>query len=313
MIAVVTISVKGAISWLTIPKGFRSAPVVAVVHGYVEHSRKTINIVEKSTNRHPDLADLEVDIDSQKERRMKEEQFKAELEKLVDNILKEPRRRRRNRKGPRRRRRDRRGPRRRRRDRWESIMLELGIDLNKDPETKSISNTPLSVRRLIMTKFEIFLKELNNLERKHDVHLGEFFHFEDGPDEFEIWDGKLKENFSISSDYGHYIVVSRPFDTDVNADLEGNPDAGAELEGKNKFEIELPTKFVEFMDDLLPDSDCPWKSRSEFIEDCIEYFIQGVFEKTNQLISLMIQKRWPKLKASVELDNSKNAKKEPTK
>jgi hypothetical protein len=83
-----------------------------------------------------------------------------------------------------------------------------------------------------MNKFEIFLKEINDLEQKHGVHLGDFFHFEDAPDEVEIWDGKRKERLSISSDYGHYVVASRPFDdTDAGAELEHQVDAGAELEG----------------------------------------------------------------------------------
>jgi hypothetical protein len=83
-----------------------------------------------------------------------------------------------------------------------------------------------------MNKFEIFLKEINDLEQKHGVHLGDFFHFEDAPDEVEIWDGKPKERLSISSDYGHYVVASRPFDdTDAGAELEHQVDAGAELEG----------------------------------------------------------------------------------
>jgi hypothetical protein len=73
-------------------------------------------------------------------------------------------------------------------------------------------------------KFEAFLKDLQALEQKHGVNIGDVYEGQDEPDEIELCclpedaDFNFKSTdinsvpFTIMRDYGHYVVFRRKCD-----------------------------------------------------------------------------------------------------
>lgn len=62
-------------------------------------------------------------------------------------------------------------------------------------------------------KIKAFLDDLHQLEKKHDVSIGEVFHTDEGPDEIELWSGRDEDPFHIARDYGHYAIIKRTEET----------------------------------------------------------------------------------------------------
>lgn len=48
--------------------------------------------------------------------------------------------------------------------------------------------------------------------------------------------------------------------------------------------IEIHSKRLDFIDGALAEEGCPWESRSDFIDDCVEFYLKAVFQRALDLV-----------------------------
>lgn len=72
--------------------------------------------------------------------------------------------------------------------------------------------------------------------------------------------------------------------------------------------IAIPNSWLAFIDHILAEPDCPWDSRSDFMEDCMEHFLQDVMAKSKDVLELIFQKRSEKYLKKVKEDNQRKSK-----
>lgn len=72
--------------------------------------------------------------------------------------------------------------------------------------------------------------------------------------------------------------------------------------------VSIPNSWIDFIDHMLGEPDCPWESRSDFVEDCMEFFLQEIMTQSKDLLELIYRNRFDNYFQKVKDKNSKSAK-----
>lgn len=72
--------------------------------------------------------------------------------------------------------------------------------------------------------------------------------------------------------------------------------------------VAIPNSWLAFIDHILDEPDCPWNSRSDFVEDCMEFFLQEVMSKSKDLLEMIYRNRFDNYFQKVKDKNSNAAK-----
>lgn len=58
-------------------------------------------------------------------------------------------------------------------------------------------------------------------------------------------------------------------------------------EDKTTISVELPTRWVNFIDEILQAPGCPYESRDEFLSDCVDRYMKTAFSKARGILALL--------------------------